>query len=86
MDDRRLLETLKKKAAEKNVDISGFLGSLFKEATDMQDQLRFFVIAQWSHARSGRTFTIEDLREYERAAGVMYDWHDRIVEKLISLN
>jgi len=86
MDDRRLLETLKKKAAEKNIDISGFLSSLFKEATGMQDQLRFFVIAQWSHAQSGRTFTIKDLREYEKAAGVMYDWHDRIVEKIISLN
>ena len=66
--------------------ISGFLSSLFKEATGMQDQLRFFVIAQWSHAQSGRTFTIKDLREYEKAAGVMYDWHDRIVEKIISLN
>ncbi|HUU26928.1 MAG TPA: hypothetical protein VM123_03880 [archaeon] len=85
MDERRLLETLKRKAAEKNVDLSGFLGDLFQETEALREDLRFFVISTWPHARSGKTFTIEDLRKYEKRAGVMNTWHDRLVDKLLSL-
>ncbi|MBN2289983.1 MAG: hypothetical protein JXQ83_11675 [Candidatus Glassbacteria bacterium] len=85
MDDRRLIETLKQAAAAKNVDVSAFLESLFAEALLRQDELRMFVISTWRHAQSGKTFTIEDFRRYEKAAAVMNRWHDRLLDKLVEL-
>jgi len=73
MDERRLLETLKREADEKNVDISAFLNSLFEEVASMESRLR------------GRKVTEENFWARARDAEVMDSWHERMVEKLLSL-
>jgi len=73
MDERRLIETLKRKAAEKNVDISAFLDELFRE-----------VAARETALRSGEV-NAENIWTRAEEAKVMDAWHNRIVEKLLSL-
>jgi hypothetical protein len=73
MDDRRLLETLKRRAAEKNIDISDFLEGLFDEVAAMADNLRT------------RSVTTENFWDMPGKAEVMDLWHESMVEKLLSL-
>jgi len=70
-DDRRLLETLKAKASEKNYDLSSFLGQLFIEVAAARGR--------------GGTSTLDDFWERARSDLVMDDWHERMVNKLLEL-
>jgi hypothetical protein len=70
-DDRRLLETLKQAAAEKNVDLSGFLGRLYAEVA-------------MARGIGGRS-TLDDFWERAKSDQVMDEWRDRMVEKLLSM-
>jgi hypothetical protein len=70
-DDRRLIETLKRRAAEKGVDISGFLGELFKEVAAARGR--------------GGTDTVDDFWERAKNDRAMDEWKQRLVDKLLSL-
>jgi len=70
-DERRLLETIKQTAKEKNVDISGFLAGLYEEFAR-------------SRGRGGRS-TLDDFWERAKNDLLMEDWHERMVEKLLEL-
>ncbi|HUU28041.1 MAG TPA: hypothetical protein VM123_09530, partial [archaeon] len=71
-DERRLLETLKRRAEEKNVDLSDFLAGLFSEVAA-------------GRGRGGRS-TLDDFWERAKDDQVMDKWHKRMVEKLLSLD
>jgi hypothetical protein len=70
-DDRRLLETLKRTAAEKEVDLTGFLGRLFAEVAA-------------ARGRGGRS-TLDDFWERAKNDLVMDEWRERMVKKLLSI-
>ena len=70
-DDRRLLETLKARAAEKGVDLSGFLTTLFGEVAAGRGQ--------------GGASTLDDFWERARTDRAMDVWKDRLVKKLLAL-
>ena len=70
-DERRLIETLKQTAREKNIDISGFLSGLFTE------------IAQ--ERGKGGSSTLNDFWERAKDDLILELWHDRLVEKLLEL-
>jgi hypothetical protein len=67
-DDRRLLETLKRRAAGKGVDLSGFLTTLFGEVAAMRGQ--------------GGTSTLDDFWERSRSDRSLDLWKSRLVQKL----
>ena len=70
-DDRRLLETLKRAAAEKGVDLTVFLGRLFAEVAAARG--------------AGGTSTLDDFWERAKSDLVMDQWRGRMVEKLIAI-
>ena len=70
-DERRLLETIKHTAKEKNADISGFLAGLYEEFAS-------------SRGRVGRS-TLDDFWEKAKDDLVLETWHDKMVEKLLEL-
>lgn len=70
-DERRLLETIKRTAKEKNVDITGFLAGLYEESSR-------------ARGRGGRS-TLDDFWERAKNDLVMETLHDRMVEKLLEL-
>jgi len=70
-DERRLLETLKRTAKAKNIDISGFLAQFFAEVAAARGR--------------GGTSTLDDFWEKAKDDLVMENWHNKLVEKLLSL-
>ncbi len=70
-DDRRLLETIKKHAADKGEDLSGFLTTLYGEVAAGRGQ--------------GGTSTLDDFWERARSDQMMEVWKDRLVKKLMSM-
>lgn len=70
-DDRRLLETLKARAAEKGVKLDSFLTNLFGEVAS-------------SRGRGG-TSTLDDFWEKAQDDMIMDVWKERLVQKLLSL-
>ncbi len=70
-DDRRLLETLKRAAEKKNVDLSTFLGRLFGEIGAARGQ--------------GGTDPVDDFWDRAKNDAMMDQWKDRMVDKLLSL-
>jgi len=73
LDDRRLIETLKRKALEKNVDIGPFLADLFAEVK-ASDSLRTSKI------------TPKNLWDVSNDARILDKWNNLLREKLISLS
>jgi len=70
-DDRRLIETVRKKAAEKGVDLTAFWDGFFKEVST-------------SRGRGGRS-TLDDFWEQARQAEVMDEWRSELTAKLLEL-
>ncbi|HOM98819.1 MAG TPA: hypothetical protein PLM33_01045 [Acidobacteriota bacterium] len=70
-DDRRLLETLKQTAAEKNIDLTDFLSRLFAEVAMARGR--------------GGTSTVDDFWERAKADLVMDQWKNRMIEKLLEI-
>jgi hypothetical protein len=70
-DERRIIETLRHRAAEKNVDISDFLSNLFAEVARGRGR--------------GGTSTLDDFWEKAKNDLILDEWHNRLVEKLLSL-
>ncbi|MCW5982306.1 MAG: hypothetical protein KIT09_29740 [Bryobacteraceae bacterium] len=70
-DDRRLLETLRRQARSKGVDLSGFLGRLFAEVAQARGQ--------------GGTDTVTDFWERAKNEAAMDEWRERMVNMLLRL-
>ncbi|HLA38853.1 MAG TPA: hypothetical protein VJ417_02600 [Candidatus Glassbacteria bacterium] len=73
LDDRRLLETLKRAAERKGEDISGFLADLFREVAAAEPELR------------GAQITRENFWQAGEKAKAMDRWHQALLEKLLAL-
>ena len=70
-DDRRLIETLKSRAAEKGVNLDSFLTTLFGEVAMTRGE--------------GGSSTLDDFWEKAQNDRIMDAWKDRLVKKLLSL-
>ncbi len=70
-DDRRLIETLKRAAAEKHVDLSGFFGRLFADVAAARGQ--------------GGQDTVDDFWDRAKNDRVMDEWRNRLVKRLLDL-
>ncbi len=70
-DERRLIETVKRAAKEKNADLTTFWARLFAEVAAERGQ--------------GGTSTLTDFWERAKDDEVMDRWHDRLVAKLLEL-
>ena len=70
-DDRRLIETVKKRAADRGVDLSQFWAGFFEEVA--------------SSRGAGGSSTLDDFWEQASSAVVMDTWRERLTEKLVEL-
>jgi glycosyl hydrolase family 123 len=70
-DDRRLLETLKRTAAAKGVNLENFLSRLYAEFASSRGQ--------------GGTSTLDDFWEKAKSDLVMENWRARMTDKLLEL-
>ncbi len=70
-DDRRLIETVKRTAAEKGVDLSAFWEQFFAEVLDNRG--------------AGGTSTLNDFWEQAREANTMDQWRSRLTDKLMEV-